>query len=133
MHMLLRKECPFVSFHHFREVPTLFDQKGWAMCPDTRACVQAWFPRYSFSSNIEDLFSSLQDACRRGVKNGDASLSNLQCVTVRAVQQKMDVEGGPDLVKLESEDYEGNAIRSLKPRIWRPESASSGISDSILG
>ena len=103
------------------------------MCPDTRACVQAWFPRYSFSSNIEDLFSSLQDACRRGVKNGDASLSNLQCVTVRAVQQKMDVEGGPDLVKLESEDYEGNAIRSLKPRIWRPESASSGISDSILG
>ncbi|CAE7325095.1 hemA [Symbiodinium sp. CCMP2592] len=133
MNMLLRKECPFVSFHHFREIPTVFDQNDWAMCPDTRACVQAWFPRYSFSSNIEDIFSSLQDACRRGVKNGDACLSNLQCVTVRAVQQKMDVEGGPNLVKLESEDYEGNAIRNLKPRIWRPDSASSCTPDSILG
>ena len=127
MHALLRKECPFVFFHHFREIPVCFDQNKWTMCPDTRACVQAWFPRFSWSSNIEDVFSSLQDACRRGVKNGDASLSNLQCVTVRAVQQKMDVEDGPNLVRLQSEDHEGNAIRSLKPRIWQPDSASPGF------
>eukprot|EP00439_Symbiodinium_sp_Y106_P055968 s607_g7.t2 len=117
MHALLRKECPFVFFHHFREVPVCFAQNQWTMCPDTFSCVQAWFPRFGFSSNIEDIFSSLQDACRRGVKNGDAGLSNLQCVTVRAIQQKMDVEGGPKLVQLESEDYEGNAIRSAEIRI----------------
>ena len=127
MHALLRKECPFVFFHHFREVPVCFAQNQWTMCPDTFSCVQAWFPRFGFSSNIEDIFSSLQDACRRGAKNGDAGLSNLQCVTVRAIQQKMDVEGGPKLVQLESEDYEGNAIRSLKPRIWEPDSASPGF------
>ncbi|CAE7378441.1 hemA [Symbiodinium sp. CCMP2592] len=117
MHALLRKECPFVFFHHFREVPVCFAQHEWKMCPDTFSCVQAWFPRFSFSSNIEDVFSSLQDACRRGVKNGDAGLSNLQCVSVRAIQQKMDVEGGPKLVQLESEDYEGNAVRSAEIRI----------------
>ncbi|CAE7622770.1 hemA [Symbiodinium sp. CCMP2592] len=117
MHALLRKECPFVFFHHFREIPVCFEQCKWTMSPQTFSCVQAWHPRFSWSSNIEDLFAALQDACRRGVKNGDASLSNLQCVTVRAVQQKMDVEDGPNLVKLESEDYEGKTVRSSDIRI----------------
>ena len=82
---------------------------------------------------MEQVFAAVEDGCKRGVKNLKASMANLQCLSIRAVEQKVTANekrreaGETDrarAVKLGVEDFEGSEVRALKASVWKPTSFS---------
>ena len=128
---LLHKACPFLGYYHVREIYEALAQDGWKLGERSRGVLAAWYPKFGFSSNVEDIFSNIEDSCRRGSKNNTANCSNLQCISIRALNRtvcKNDrKEDGPTPVHLSSEDFEGSEVRSLKPKLWKPDSFVSRL------
>ena len=122
MNAILRKWCPFLAHYQVREIHSVLMEEKWSFSERSKQLLLSWFPKYSFSSNIEDLFNSLEDGLRRGVKNNKTSLSNMQCIAIRSLQHKLADGHSARTIELQSEDFEGNEIRAIKPRIWRPDS-----------
>ena len=86
MNAILRKWCPFLAHYQVREIHSVLMEEKWSFSERSKQLLLSWFPKYSFSSNIEDLFNSLEDGLRRGVKNNKTSLSNMQCIAIRSLQ-----------------------------------------------
>ena len=84
--------------------------------------LSSWHPKLGCSSNIENVFNSLEDNCKRSNKNARPSICNMQCVSIRAAAQKLtDQPNTPRGIKLSCEDFEGKDIRAIKQTLWRPD------------
>ena len=127
---LLLKMCPHTRFIGFRETLTALEASKWTLDPDTAALLRAWHPALAHSANVEQIFSSIEDSCKRSNKNARSSLSNLQCLCIRATEQKLtgNEPNRPKNVSLTPADYEGSDIRNVKAHVWRPESYSGSNS-----
>ena len=120
--------CPFLCWQPFRETMSMCELHKFTLCPELRLFLAAYHPPMQSSSNIEDIFSELQDAVRRSNKSDNGSLPNMCAVAIRAVQKK--VESSSEEVqgsKLRTEDWEGNAVRALKSSIFQPQSCPSSV------
>ena len=122
---LLRAMCPYTRYTNFREVLTVLEGADWTMTETATKVLKAWHPGLAFSANVEQVFNSLEDVCKRANKNARSSMPNLQCLSIRATGQKL-CKGSPSPagVELAPEDYEGKDIRSIKSSVWKPESFS---------
>lgn len=128
---LLQQRCCFTRWVCYREPMTCLELEQWSMTDKARGLLLSWHPSLAFSANVEQVFAAVEDSCRRGVKNFKASMANLQCLAIRAVEQKLTANenereaGKTDrarAVKLGVEDFEGNEVRALKESVWRPSS-----------
>ena len=127
----LAKNALYTHFMHYREILTCLEQNKWKINSETKSLIMAWHPAFNASANVESLFQSMEEAAKRASKHEKASLPNLQCLTVRALQKKIlreedaDEPGrAPCGISLSSEDWEGAEVRALKSSIWRPDSYS---------
>ncbi|CAE7273237.1 unnamed protein product [Symbiodinium sp. CCMP2592] len=114
---LLQQRCCFTRWECYREPMACLELEGWSMTEKAKAVLLSWHPGLAFSANVEQVFAAVEDSCKRGVKNLKASMSNLQCLSIRAVEQKVAAnekqqEAGktdrPRAVKLGVEDFEGS-------------------------
>lgn len=128
---LLQQRCCFTRWVCYREPMTCLELEQWSMTDKAKGLLLSWHPSLAFSANVEQVFAAVEDSCRRGVKNLKASMANLQCLAIRAVEQKLTANenereaGKTDrarAVKLGVEDFEGNEVRALKESVWRPSS-----------
>ena len=87
--VLLHRLCPQTTWQSYRELMVTFERESWQLTPWSVDMVLAWFPQVNCSSNIEDSFNTMQDACNRGGKSGVSSMANLQALHIRSVTQKM--------------------------------------------
>lgn len=125
----LAKNALYTHFMHYREILTCFEQNKWKITLETKSLIMAWNPAFSSSANVESMFQSMEESTKRANKHEKASLPNLQCLTVRALQKKVlhkedgeEARRAPDGILLSSEDWEGAEVRALKGSIWRPDS-----------
>ena len=125
---ILYKACPWVGYHCFREVNLFMQQNEWKVNESVKQLLLAWHPKVGGSSNVEDVFASIQDSVLRSTKNNESAMCNLQCCAIRSFQKRMCTQDGPKTVSLESADFEGTNVRGIKPKIWHPNSASSSNS-----
>ncbi|CAE7299579.1 unnamed protein product, partial [Symbiodinium sp. KB8] len=86
---LLHKLCPHVRWQVYRETMVGLETDAFKVTQTVRDLVMAWYPRLSFSANIEDQFAAMQDSVRRGSKGGAAGITNLNTVGVKALYAKM--------------------------------------------
>ena len=119
---LLKKMCPHTRYLNLREPLTAMEEAGWKMTPALKEILCSWHPQLACSSNIENVFNSLEDNCKRSNKNARSSICNMQCLSIRAVAQKVtDKPNTPRGIKLSCEDFEGKDIRAIKQTVWRPD------------
>ena len=131
--LLLQQRCGFTKWVCYREPMTCLELEKWSMTEKAKALLLSWHPGLAFSANVEQVFAAVEDGCKRGVKNLKASMANLQCLSIRAVEQKVTANekrreaGETDrarAVKLGVEDFEGSEVRALKASVWKPTSFS---------
>ena len=62
-------------------------------------------------------------------------MSNLQCLSIRAVSQKLtkDDPKSPHGISVRPEDCEGKDVRCLRQSVWRPDSFSGSFLDNAMG
>ncbi|CAE7225019.1 unnamed protein product [Symbiodinium sp. CCMP2592] len=133
---LLHKLCPHVLWQVYRESMVAVEADAFKLTQTVRDLVLGWYPRLSFSANVEDQFAAMQDSVRRGSKGGSAGITNLNTVGVKALYSKLlDGDNQATSVKLQDSDWEGTTVRALKQKLFQPESftGSSDVHlDSIL-
>ncbi|CAE7840661.1 unnamed protein product [Symbiodinium sp. CCMP2592] len=114
---LLQQKCGFTRWLCYREPMSCLELEKWSMTDKAKALLLSWHPGLAFSANVEQVFAAVEDGCKRGVKNLKASMANLQCLSIRAVEQKVALnekrqQAGetdrPRSVKLGVEDFEGS-------------------------
>ncbi|CAE7442053.1 unnamed protein product [Symbiodinium microadriaticum] len=117
---LLQQRCSFTRWVCYREPMTCLELERWSMTDKAKALLLSWHPGLAFSANVEQVFAAVEDSSRRAVKNFKASMANLQCLSIRAVEQKVaasdtqEEAGNTDrarAIKLGVEDFEGNEVR----------------------
>ncbi|CAE7186234.1 unnamed protein product, partial [Symbiodinium necroappetens] len=117
---LLQQRCSFTRWVCYREPMTCLELERWSMTDKAKALLLSWHPGLAFSANVEQVFAAVEDSSRRAVKNVKASMANLQCLSIRAVEQKVTASdtqeeaGNTDrarAIKLGVEDFEGNEVR----------------------
>ena len=119
---LLHRLAPHVLWQVYRELACFLEQCSWQIVPEARNLIESWFPKLSFSANIEEQFNQMQDACKRGNKSQAAPMSNLSAVAVRSLSHGLlDGDGQAPSIKLADTDWEGSSIRGLKQKIFQPE------------
>ncbi|CAE7707516.1 unnamed protein product [Symbiodinium sp. CCMP2592] len=124
---LLHQLCPYVLHQCYRELMSSLAAADFCLTAECREMVSAWYPGLSQSSNVEDVFKSCEEACRR-TKAGAASMPNLSIVAMRALMQKMtNGEGQARSVVLEGSDFEGPEVKALKSKLFSPESFTGGL------
>ena len=129
---LLHGLCPYTRFQNYREVMTSLNQAGFELDKTSRDMILAWHPSLSQSANIEDIFNSCEDACRR-TKSGAASMPNLSTVAMRGVMKKVcNSEGQARTVQLNSSDFEGPEVQGLKPKLFTPDSFAGGHTEGTI-
>ena len=130
---LLQQRCSFTRWVCYREPMTCLELERWSMTDKAKALLLSWHPGLAFSANVEQVFAAVEDSSRRAVKNFKASMANLQCLSIRAVEQKVaasdtqEEAGNTDrarAIKLGVEDFEGNEVRALKASVWKPTSCT---------
>ena len=128
--VLLHRLCPQTTWQSYRELMVTFERESWQLTPWSVDMVLAWFPQVNCSSNIEDSFNTMQDACNRGGKSGVSSMANLQALHIRSVTQKMTGKSfQPASVELTTEDWEGPEVRGLKPKMFQPSTFQGSSSE----
>ncbi|CAE7037809.1 unnamed protein product, partial [Symbiodinium sp. CCMP2456] len=126
---LLHKLCPHVLWQVYRETLVGLETDGFKLSQTVRDLVMGWFPRLSFSANIEDQFAAMQDNVRRGSKGGSAGITNLSTVGVKALYAKMlDGDGQATSVRLQDNDWEGTTVRGQDVHLDSILSGASGTS-----
>ncbi|OLP72915.1 hypothetical protein AK812_SmicGene48034 [Symbiodinium microadriaticum] len=125
---LLHKLCPHVLWQVYRETLVGLEAEQFKLTQAVRDLVVAYYPRLSFSANVEEQFASMQDAVRRGSKGGTAGITNLSTVGIKALYSKL--LDGPDQatsVKLQDSDWEGTTVRGLKQKLFQPETFTGRV------
>ena len=123
---LLSKHCSYTRWQVYRETMTFAEMDNFELTERLQRFLSAWHPTVQGSCIVEDVFADLQDAIQRSGKSDTGSLSNLTAVSIRSVARKCEASS-ISTTELESADYEGTSVRSLKTSVFRPEScASSG-------
>ncbi|CAE7207091.1 unnamed protein product [Symbiodinium natans] len=118
----LKRVSPHTRFRCYREPLTLLEQSNWTVSEAVTDMVLAWFPRLSHSANIESMFAAIEDNVKRTAKNNGASLPNLQCASIKALQTKVCAgPEGAEPVQLQPPDFEGQEIRNVKMNVFKPE------------
>ena len=135
-HRLMQSSCPHTKFVYYREVMSSFEKEGWALNASTEALLRGWFPGLSSSCNVEQCFNHMEDSIKRASKANTASLANVQCLGIRAVANKIcRGEKAAQAVNLSPEDFEGNEVRAITPKVWRADSyinSTSAYSESEM-
>ena len=125
----LHKLCPHVLWQVFREVCVVVETSSSTLTSEVASVAEAWYPRLSFSANIEEQFNSMEDRVTRGNRAHTASLPNLSATAVRSISHKMlDSPGQASSVKLQDADWEGPSVRALKPKLFSPETFTGRLS-----
>lgn len=128
--VLVHRLCPQTRWQSYRELMVTFERESWKVTPWSVDMVLSWFPQVNCSSNVEDSFNSMADACSRAGKNGLASMANLQALHIRSVNQKMTGKSfQPSAVELETEDWEGAEVRGLRPKMFQPSTFAGSSSE----
>ena len=128
--VLVHRLCPQTRWQSYRELMVTFERESWKVTPWSVDMVLSWFPQVNCSSNVEDSFNSMADACSRAGKNGSASMANLQALHIRSVNQKMTGKSfQPSAVELETEDWEGAEVRGLRPKMFQPSTFAGSSSE----
>ena len=120
----LHQNCLHTTFQAYRELMLIFERNNYVMGPEIEKAVDAWFPSFSQSANLESVFREMEMSLRR---NGFAqdSLPNLGCVAVRALERRICTEASsPKTIRLTEQDWTGKTIRGLKQRMFNPSSMS---------
>ena len=124
---ILAMLCPYTRFQPYRELCSCLELFMANKHPHLKASLLemagAYFPRFAYSSNVEQLFSHVQDAVNRSQKPDLGSMSNIMAVAVRAVEQRLTPNSKVEHVQIQPEDWHGKATRALKQRIWTPSFA----------
>ena len=124
---LLALLCPYTRFQPYRDLCSCLEIFMTNHTPDTKASlldmVAAYFPKFAYSSNVEQLFSHVQDSVNRSQKPDLGSMSNIMAVALRAVDQRLSPKSDLEHIQLLAEDWDGKATRALKHRMWTPSSA----------
>ena len=116
--------CPYTRFQPYRDLCTCLEVFSLNKTPATRKClldmIAAYFPQVAYSSNVEQVFSHIQDSVNRAQKPDINSMSNLMAVALRAVEHRVSQGSDMQHVQIQPEDWDGKATRALKHKIWTP-------------
>ena len=124
---MLKHACPHTRFMNYREPMTMLQEESWCMSPRARDLLRSWHPPMSMSANVERIFNSLEDSCRRSSKNNTSCMSNLQCLAIRSLSKHVTSgSSGPSGIELLPHDWEGRQVRAIRSSVWKPESFSGG-------
>ena len=118
---LLACHCPFTAWQPYRETMCMCEAHDFAISAPLLSFLAAYHPPIQNSSNIEDIFSSVEDCVKRSSKAAGASIPNICAVGIRSVQKKIANSEGVQGSELRSEDWEGNSVRGLKASVFQPQ------------
>ena len=122
--MSLHRLCPQVQWQIYRELHCALAAKQYKPDRDFLNLLAAWFPRVTGSSNIEQIFQSMERSLRQCGCTGGPSLPSLMSVGIRCTQRRLCENSRVETIHLQHEDYEGPEVRCLKDKIWRPSNAA---------
>ena len=119
--------CPYTRYQPYRDLCTCLEMYEAKKAPETRQhlvnMASAYFPAIAYSSNVEQVFSHIQDSVNRAQKPDMGSMANLMSVALRAVEHRVSANSTMEHVRIQPEDWDGKATRGLKAKIWSPSSA----------
>ena len=120
----LHQNCLHVTFQAYRELMLVLERHNFEMCSSIAQAVQAWFPGFSQSANLENIFREME-MCLRKTGFAQDSMPNLGCVAIRALQRRICTDtSSPTTIKLSEHDWSGRTVRGLKHRMFNPSSIS---------
>ena len=119
--------CPYTRFQPYRDLCTCLEMYEDCKSEEARQALtemaSCYFPRIAYSSNVEQVFSHIQDSVNRAQKPDMGSFSNLMAVSLRALEHRVCSNSSMEHIRIQPEDWEGKATRALKQKIWHPSSA----------
>ena len=117
--------CPHVRFQVYRELHGALYARNYALDESFLDLVGSWYPRFTGSCNIEQLFQAMERGLRQSGASNGASLASLMSMGIRCTSKRLcSSEGSPQDVQITPEDYQGPEVRALKDKVWRPGNAS---------
>ena len=123
---LLHSMCPFVKNQAYRELHCALARCKYEVSQDMLLLTASWFPRFTGSANVEQVFQAMERSVKQAGCSNSASLPSLMSIGVRCLAKRLcNDDKGPQAIGLGNEDFEGAEVRALKDRIWRPSNASS--------
>ena len=126
---ILHSMCPHVHHQSFRELHLALSRSSYNLTENFLELVGAWYPKFTGSANIEQVFQAMERSIRQSGCSNTASLTSLMSVGVRCTAKRLCTdERSPSTITLSADDFEGPEIRALKDRMWRPASASNSAS-----
>ena len=121
---MLHETAPHVTFRCYREILGVCEKHSFQDHPEIREVCRSWFPPFSQSSNLEQVFREMEQAARRSSGFRD-SLSGLTTVAAKGFLRRVcAAENTPTTVELQPEDWQGKTVRGLKPKMWSPSAAT---------
>ena len=124
---VLAQYAPHTKWQVFRELHTALEDCNYKPDKKLRTTVDAWFPAYSGSANVEQLFGGMADSLKRGTRAEVASLPNLMSVGVRSFERRLCTDDNMTAISLSPQDFDGPEVRALKEKMWRPACASACV------
>ena len=125
---LLKKFVPYTRWQVYRETMSVLESNKWTLNQEVLDLLLAWWPPVQSSSNVEDVFASLQDSLQRASKSDCGSLANLSCCAIRAVEKRTKNNPALEHLSLLAEDFEGQEVRGLRPGVFDPASCPPSFS-----
>ncbi|CAE7579412.1 unnamed protein product [Symbiodinium sp. CCMP2592] len=120
---VLKQHALHTTFQVYREIMATMQMHNFKDCQAIADMVQAWFPRWGQSANLEQIFREMEQATKR-VGHVENSMPNLTCVAVRAMSRRVCCgDECPATPTLSEKDWEGQVVRNLKDKMWHPTSA----------
>ena len=128
---LLALLCPYTRFQPYRDLCSslelFMENKTRPLQEALLDMVAAYFPRFAYSANVEQLFSHVQDSVNRASKPDLGSMSNIMAVALRGVEHRLTANSEAEHIQIRPEDWEGKATRALKHKIWTPSTARPSL------
>ena len=123
---LLLSLCPYVKNQTFRELHCFLAKCKYEITHELLALISSWYPRFTGSANVEQVFQSMERSVRQAGCSNSASLPSLMSIGLRCLSKRLCChERSPEPISLDEQDFEGLEVRALKDRIWRPSNASN--------
>lgn len=121
--VLKKQHCSYTEHQVYRELMTQLEVHGWKSCPAVHDLIRSWYPPLAFSANCETCFNALEDDIKRGQKSQGLSLTGLQALAIRSVQNRLlSADNTASKITLADADWEGNEVRGLKAKMFHPDS-----------
>ena len=123
---LILSLCPYIQNQTYRELHCFLAKCKYQITHELVCLIGAWYPRFTGSANVEQVFQSMERSVRQAGCSNSASLPSLMSIGIRCLAKRLCCDDqAPAAITLEEQDFEGAEVRALKDRMWRPSNANT--------